>query len=287
MPSRLKTYYTLAKPGIIYGNLITTTGGYLFGAILHVHMGSLLAILTGTGLIIGSGCVINNYLDRDIDQLMKRTRKRATVTGVISTKATLLYGSILGILGLLVLASFTNPLSTAIGAFGLVMYAAVYTYFKRHTVHATLIGAIPGALPPVAGYTAATNRLDTSAWLLFAILAAWQMVHFYAISIYRLKEYKNANIPLMSVIYGIQVTKIQMTFYGGLFLLALVSLAKFSYAGLLYLAVMVPLALWWLMILVGGLNTTEHSAWARKVFFISLILLPVFSATLALNAWTP
>ncbi len=285
--SKLKPYYILAKPGIIYGNLITTTGGYLFGAILHIHIGSLLAILAGTGLIIGSGCVINNYLDRDIDQHMKRTNKRATVTGAISSRATLTYGSVLGVLGLLILANFTNPLSTAIGAFGLVSYAGVYTYFKRHTVHATLIGAIPGALPPVAGYTAATNHLDTSAWLLFAILVTWQMVHFYAISIYRLKEYKNAKIPLMSIVYGVKATKIQMVFYGTLFLLALVSLAKFSYAGLFFLAIMIPLALWWLAILVSGLKTIEHSAWARKVFFMSLLLLPAFSLALALNAWTP
>lgn len=287
MRSKLQIYYRIAKPGIIYGNLVTVTGGFLYGSILHVHFPSLLAILAGTGLIIASGCVFNNYLDRDIDVLMKRTQKRATVTGDISPRATLVYGSILGILGLLVLANFTNPLTTAIGAFGLISYAGAYTYLKRHTVHATLVGAIPGALPPVAGYTAATNSLDTSAWLLFAILVAWQMVHFYAISIYRLKEYEKADIPLMSAVHGARATKVQMVFYGTLFLLALIGLAKFSYAGLFYLAIMIPLALWWLTILVSGLKTIENSAWAHKVFHMSLLLLPAFSVALALNAWTP
>ena len=287
MSKKFRVYYNLAKPGIIYGNLITTAGGFLYGSILHIHFGSLLGILLGTSLVIAGGCVFNNFLDRDIDMHMKRTQKRATVTGAISPGATLVYGSSLGIVGLLTLGIFTNTLSTMIGAFGLFSYAIIYTYFKRHTVHGTLIGAVPGALPPLAGYTAATNQLDVSAWLLFTILVLWQMVHFYAISIYRLKDYAKAKIPLMSVVYGVQATKIQMSLYACGFMVAIVSLAYFSYAGLLYLAIMLPLSLWWLIIVFMGLWTAESSAWARKVFFMSLIMLPAFSVALALNAWTP
>ena len=287
MRTKLRIYYRITKPGSIYGNLITTIGGFLYGSILHIHTVPLLGIMLGTSLVIASGCVFNNFLDRDIDKHMKRTQKRATVTGVISPRATLLYGAVLGVLGLLTLGIFTNALSTMIGAFGLVSYAIVYTYFKRHTVHGTLIGAIPGALPPLAGYTAATNQLDISAWLLFIILVMWQMVHFYAISIYRLKDYTEAKIPLMSVIYGVQATKLQMALYSCGFMAAVVSLAYFSYAGLLYLAIMLPLSLWWLAIIFIGLWTADSNAWARKVFFMSLILLPAFSLALALNAWTP
>lgn len=287
MRTKLRTYYRITKPGIIYGNLMTTIGGFLYGAILEIRFGSLVAIVIGTGFVIASGCVFNNYLDRDIDVLMKRTKKRATVTGAISPRATLIYGSVLGIIGLLTLAIFTNTITTAIGAFGLVSYAVIYTFLKRHSVHGTLVGAIPGALPPVAGYTAATNRLDTSAWILFVILVLWQMVHFYAIAIYRRQDYKNAKIPVMSIVHGIWATKIQMLVYGSTFLIAVVTLAWKSYAGLFYLAIMVPLSVWWLAVLFAGPWAAESEAWARKVFFMSLLMLPAFSLALALNAWTP
>jgi protoheme IX farnesyltransferase len=287
MRTKLKTYYRITKPGIIYGNLMTTIGGFLYGAILEIQFGSLIAIVAGTGFVIASGCVFNNYLDRDIDQHMKRTKKRATVTGEISPRATLIYGSVLGVIGSLILAIFTNTLTTAIGAFGLVSYALIYTYVKKHSVHGTLVGTIPGALPPVAGYTAATNSLDMSAWIIFVILVLWQMVHFYAIAIFRRSEYKKAKVPVMSVVFGVWATKIQMLFYGVAFLIAVVALAWKSYAGLLYLAIMIPLSVWWLAVLFMGPWASESEAWARKVFFMSLLMLPAFSFALAINAWTP
>lgn len=287
MRTTIKTYYNLTKPGIIRGNLIFTAGAFLYGSILHVHLLPFLGIILGTSLVIACGCVINNYFDRDIDVHMKRTNKRAMVTGAVSDRAAILFAAILGICGFATLITLTNPLTTALGAVGLISYASIYTYAKRHTVHSTLIGTVSGAIPPVAGYTAATNHLDASAWIIFGILISWQMVHFYAISIYRRKEYAKAKIPLMSVIYGVWVTKIQMVIYGAVFLLAIISLAKFGYAGLFYLAVMGPLALWWLLITISGLSADDDEAWGKKTFFISLIITLAFSFCLGINAWVP
>lgn len=287
MRSKIRAYYQLTKPGIIYGNLFTAAGGFLYGSILRVDILKLILALVGMAFVMGSACVINNYLDRDIDKLMGRTKKRAIAAGIIAPGAALLYASILGISGLVILLAFTNVLTAALGLIGLISYSFIYTFAKRKTVHGTLIGTLPGALPPVAGYTAATGKLDTSALLLFLILVFWQMAHFYAIAIMNLKDYKAAKIPVMPAVHGIWITKIQMLMYTAAFMLSVVLLAKFSYAGVFYLAVMVPLSLWWLSIATLGLWTDDHNPWARKVFFISIFMLPVFGVMLSVNAWLP
>lgn len=287
LKATVKDYYRLTKPGIIYGNLLMLVGGYLFGAKGSVEALALAGAVLGTALVIGCGCVINNYLDRDIDASMRRTKKRALVTGKISTRSALIYATVLGTLGFLLLATYTNPLTTAVGAIGLVSYALVYTYAKRASVHGTLIGTIPGALPPMAGYTAATNNLDVTAWILFAVMVFWQMIHFYAIAIYRLKDYQKAHIPVMPAIYGTRSTVIQMNVYALGYLAAIVSLVAFSYAGLAYLVVMLAVSAWWLSVLLRGLRTTKYTPWARSVFLRSLLILPMLSIMLSINVWLP
>jgi heme o synthase len=287
MREKIRAYYQLTKPGIIYGNLFTAAGGYLYGSILRVDILRLIEALIGMAFIMGSACAINNYLDRDLDKMMKRTKKRALATGLISPKSALIYASMLGASGLLILAVFTNLLTAVLGVVGLVSYAFIYTFAKRKSVHGTLVGTLPGALPPVAGYTAVTGKLDTSALLLFLILVFWQMAHFYAIAIMSLKDYKAAKIPVMPAVHGVWITKIQMVMYTAAFMLSIVLLAKFSYAGVFYLAVMVPLSLWWVSIATLGLWTDDHNPWARKVFFISIFMLPVFGIMLSVNAWLP
>lgn len=283
----IRRYYYLTKPGLIYGNLLTVVGGYLYGAITHPQLSTLLAVTLGSGLVMASGTVLNNIQDRSIDKHMKRTKRRATVTGTISPRHALVYATILAVVGVTLLAVGTNRLTTILGVFGLVMYAGIYTYAKPRTVHATLIGAIPGAVPPVAGYIAATNSIDASFWILAAIMISWQMVHFYAIALFRQKEYAAAGVPVLPVIYGAQLTTIAMIVYACLFVLSLVGLALYGYAGLLYLAVMLPLAAWWLLVICSGINVTEYVSWAKKVFFMSLFMLPALCITLALNAWAP
>lgn len=282
-----KTYYYLTKPGLIYGNLLTVLGGYLYGAIQHPDFVTLAGVIAGSAFVMASGTVLNNIQDRDMDQHMKRTKRRALVTGIITPMQAAIYAAALGIVGLLALAAYTNPLTVLLGGIGLVSYAGIYTYAKPRTVHATLIGTIPGAIPLLAGYTAATNQIDASFWTLFALMFFWQMAHFYAIAMFRMKEYKAAKVPVITVVKGVQATKILMIIFCGGYLLSIISLAKFGYAGMFYLAVMAPLALWWCVIIASGFWTNENEAWARKVFFMSLLLLPALCTTLALNAWVP
>lgn len=285
--SSIKTYYYLTKPGLIYGNVLTVIGGYLYGAIQRPEFLPFIGVVTGSALVMASGTVANNIQDRAMDQHMRRTKKRALVTGEVTPKQAALYAAVMGALGLLLLALTTNSLTLLLGIIGLVSYAGIYTYAKSRTVHATLLGTLPGAVPILAGYTAAANRIDASFWVLFGLMLCWQMIHFYAIATFRMKEYKAAKVPVITVVKGVDTAKLLMTMFGCGYLLFVVLLAHLGYGGFFYLAVMAPLAVWWLLVTASGLWTNENEAWARKVFFMSLLLLPALCLTLALNAWVP
>ncbi|MDE2589744.1 MAG: heme o synthase, partial [Patescibacteria group bacterium] len=193
----IKTYYLLTKPGIIYGNTITTVAGFLLASQGKIYFGLFMATLFGVSFVIASACVINNYLDRKIDKKMARTQKRALVTHAISPSHALVFATILGILGFLDLVVFTNGITFMIGLIGYIDYIVLYGLSKRKSIYGTLVGSISGATPIAAGYTAVTNRFDIAALLLFLIMVFWQMPHFYAIAIYRLKDYVAAGIPVL------------------------------------------------------------------------------------------
>ena len=283
--AKLQAYYRLTKPGIIYGNLLATIGAFLFGADGSFSPTVFLGLIIGTSFVIACGCVINNYLDQSIDQHMKRTKKRALVTGEISGTSALVFARLIGGTGLALLYATTNQTATVLGLVGLLTYAGIYTFAKPRTALATLIGTVPGALPPVAGYVAATGVIDTNAWILFVIMVSWQMVHFYAISLYRIKEYRAAKIPVMPVKYGVTVTKIQMLIFVVLFAVSVVLLGTLGTAGTIFLIFMALISLWWLYIVFRGYNQKPVDAWARRVFGTSLVVLLGFNFLLAINPW--
>ena len=286
----LKAYYRLTKPGIIYGNALNVAAGYFLaaGVLRHFSLARLLAVLAGSALVIASGCVINNFIDRDIDRAMARTKKRALVSGAISGPAALRYGTVLGIAGFAILILHTNWLTAAIGAVGMLFYVVFYSIGKRKTVHGTLIGSVSGAIPPVAGYTALAGHLDGAAWLLFVILTAWQMPHFYAIAIYRFNDYKHAGLPVLPVVKGLRQTKIQIAAYIAAFVVATSLLTAFGYTGVIYAVVTVLLGLAWLYKALLGFRTgIDDAKWARKLFFFSLIITLTLDIMLSVGALLP
>ncbi len=281
--SKLRDYYRLAKPGIIYGNLMYALAGLLFASHWKVSAELLLGTMLGIGLIIGSACVFNNYIDRGIDAKMARTEKRALVTGKISVISALTYGAVLGVLGFTILALTTNWLTVLIGAIGFVDYIVFYGWSKRNSEYSTLIGGVSGAMPLVAGYTAVTGQFDATALLLFIILVCWQMPHFYAISLYRRKDYKSAELPVMSVKRGVASTKKQIIFFTAAFLVASLSLSIVADTGLIYFIVMMLVGGWWFILAVKGLRQKEYEKWAKQIFFFSLVITIVLSVSLALS----
>jgi protoheme IX farnesyltransferase len=219
---------------------------------------------------------------------MARTSKRALVKGDIPETAALIYASVLGIVGFAVLWIFVNVPTVVLGVVGFVSYVALYTPSKRRNEYSTLIGSISGATPIAAGYTAATGRFDMAALLLFLIMVIWQMPHFYAIAIFRRDEYAKAGVPILSVTRGIEHTKLHIIGYITAFVLVVLGFALFGYASFGFFIIMAVASLYWLWVALHGLRArTETVRWSRKVFGISLLMLLVMSASLAVDYWLP
>lgn len=271
-------FISITKPGIIFGNIVTATGGFFLASQQHLNFSILAAVLIGMSFIIAAGCILNNYIDRDIDSLMERTKHRAFVLGHVSVKLALSYAILLGIIGLIVLFFFTNLLATIIACIGLFFYVVLYTmYLKRKSSLGTLIGAIAGAVPPMVGYCALTNRLDSGAWILFIILFLWQMPHFYAIALYRLSDYQAAAIPVLPVTKGVNHTKVQIILYIIAFTLAAMTPTFLGYTGFIYLSTAFCLGMIWLCVAIQNIRTENYKAWARKVFLFSLLVITLLS----------
>ena len=283
----LKNYYNLAKPGMIYGNAMTTLAGYLFASHLHVSPLTLIATLMGIGCVIGSACVFNNYIDRDIDALMERTHKRELVVGSISKHNALSFGVLLGLIGFFVLFVFVNVLTMSMAFIGFFSYVFLYTYAKRKSHWGTQIGSISGAMPIVVGYTAVADRLDAAALVLFICMVLWQMPHFYAIAIRRIDDYRKAHIPVLSIVGGIKATKISIVLYIFAYLVAISSLTAFGYAGYTFEVVMMAVGIIWLVRGIQGLTSHDDAFWAKKLFLFSLVVLMTFCVMLALSPLLP
>lgn len=283
----VKTYYRLTKPGIIYGNVMTAAAGFLLASQGHIDFGLMLATVLSVALVIASGCVFNNYLDRGLDAKMARTKQRALVSGEISGKNALIFASVLAIVGLTVLALFVSWLTALLGIFALVMYVVVYGWAKRRSVYGTIVGSIPGAMSLVAGYVAVSRGIDSAALILFLILALWQMPHFYAIGIFRRSDYAAAKLPILPVTSSIKTTKVHIVGYIVAFIIATTLLTIFDYTGYTYLIVLLTAGILWLRLAIKGFKAKDDVRWARKVFGFSLLVLLTFSLMISLDAWLP
>ena len=291
----IKKYYQLTKPGIVYGNLVTTIAAFLFATRWHIHADHLsiafsifFATVIGISLVIASACVFNNFLDRDMDAKMKRTEHRALVTGEISVRNALIYGAVLLLVGLVTLTFLVNHLTAVVALFGFISYVIVYGIAKRVSHWGTVVGSISGAVPIVVGYTAVVARIDTEALILFLIMVFWQMPHFYAIAMYRLEEYKAAGIPVLPAQKGMHTTKIHIIAYMFAFILAEIMLWSFGYAGRTYLiSILVFGGLWLYKSFQGFRSGIDEAKWAKKTFLFSLIVLVGFCVTIAVAPLLP
>lgn len=190
-----RTYYNLAKPRMVYANVIVAAAAFLYAS--HSSADWTLGALTlaGLGCVIASACTFNNYFDREMDAKMERTKCRALPTGALPGSHALAMGSLLLALGATLLY-MTTPAALAVALMGWVAYVALYTPLKPRSPHALFVGAVAGAVPPVVGYAAVVGTLDMTALALFAFLFVWQLPHFVAISIYRGEEYAAAGVPM-------------------------------------------------------------------------------------------
>jgi len=267
-----KDFIQLTKPGIIFSNSLTALGGFWVASGWDISWLKLIWTLLGTALVMASGTVLNNYLDRDMDAKMERTQKRALVSGIISPATVLRYGIALGIAGLAVLWFLVqSPLATLLGLIGLFAYVWIYTaWFKRTSVWSTFVGSFSGATPPVIGYCAVTQTFDMGAVILFLILFLWQPPHFWALGIRRMEEYRAAGFPLLPVVRGTYVTKMAMIRYIVLLVPVSLLLYVYDYVGELYFFAAVAMGLYWAFVSLKGFKAEDEMKWAKRMFIISV-----------------
>lgn len=267
-------YYHLAKPGMVYGNLISILASFFLASKEYgFHITALIFVVLGMSFVIASACVINNYIDRDIDAKMERTKDRSLVSGTVTGKMAIRYAMLLGLIGFLSLAIGTNVVTFLVGFAGYFSYIVLYSVAKRTTIYSTIVGSFPGAMPIVAGYTALAGKIDLEVLVLFFILVLWQIPHFYSIAIYRLKDYKSSKLKIWPVKMGILNTKWHILSLVLAFSLSVVALFIFKYTGYIYLVLALLSCIVWFFFGVFGFFVKDSKWWARRMFFISLFVL--------------
>jgi protoheme IX farnesyltransferase len=263
--------------------LLTTLVGFYAGSSGSVDLALMTATLLGTAVLACGAAALNQLAEREWDAKMRRTETRPLPAGKIQPDTVLIFGVVCSIAGLIYLAVVVNLLTSFLGALTLTSYLFVYTPLKRKTWLNTAIGAIPGALPPLMGWTAARNELDASGFSLFAILFFWQIPHFMAIAWMYKEDYAKAGFVMLPAVdpQGLRTGRQAVSHTFGLIFMSLLPVA-FGLAGLVYFAGAV---------LLGGLflfcafqfSRTLSLAGARRLFFASIIYLPLLLILMVLD----
>jgi protoheme IX farnesyltransferase len=276
--SYLRDLFLLAKPRLSGLVVLTSAGGL---ALAPGRIGVARAILTilGTAAVVGAANALNNYLERDIDARMRRTRDRPLPAGRVEPFVALALGLLVPAFALPVLALVATPLAALLAFLALVVYVAIYTPMKQRSTLALFVGAIPGAIPPLIGWTAVTGRLDAGGLALFALLFAWQLPHFLAISIYLAEDYARGGLRVFALVHGEPTTRAWIAATSAAVLPASLLLVPLGLAGLAYGAVALVAGFALLAFALAGLQGTGVR-WARNLFLATLLHLTVLFAAL-------
>ena len=285
VPSRWVDFYELTKPRMNFLVLVTTLVGFYMavGEAGKMNCVLLAAALVGTALCAAGASVLNQYLERDFDKLMPRTRNRPVPAGRIAPGEAMLTGVVLGVAGVVTLVLCVNVLTAVLGAATLLGYVLVYTPLKRVTTLNTVIGAVPGAIPPMMGFTAVDNALSPAALALFAILFIWQMPHFLAIAILYKRDYALGGFKMLPVVdEALSITGRMIVLYSVALVPVSLMPVHVGLAGHAYFAVALMLSLAFLSFGVSC-ATSKTLLDARKLFFASIIYLPALLGVLMLD----
>lgn len=283
-------YIQLFKPGIIMGNLITLWGAFFMASQGKIHLPLLGWLTLGTTLLIASGAAFNNVIDRDLDRLMRRTRRRALPLKLVTPRSVLIIASLFGLAGLAILSHYGSLLVGALALAGWLAYVLLYSlYGKRRGTHGVAVGSLSGAVPPMMGYCAVTQSLD---WLAFGLglsLCLWQIPHTYAIALRRLDDYRAAKLPLLPVVSGVAITQTHLRRYVFRFTVVSTSLWWLGPLGPYYgVGMLLGGLLWWRAAKVASFKITPNQyvhQWGLSMFGYSIALITLFSLLLALDPW--
>ena len=273
--TRASDFLTLAKPRVNLLVVASTLAGYYMAAGNDGSLATLVAAAVGTALVSGGAAALNQIAERDTDGLMRRTRHRPLPSGRLQVGEASMFALALVTAGLVELALFANLLAAAVAAVTVVFYALIYTPLKRRTSFATVVGAIPGALPPMIGWAAARGTLDPAAWALFAVQFLWQLPHFLSIAWLYRDDYARAGFPMLPVIEPDgRSTARQSIAYAAALVPASLATTVLGVTGTTYFATAGALGLLFLGITMW-FGWRRTGAATRALFVASILYLPV------------
>lgn len=274
-PSHLSDLVQLTKPRICVLALLMSTLGYMMGSSGEISGWHFFFTLLGTGLVGASSCILNQVAEEEVDGLMLRTQNRPIPAKRISSSEAIKLGAIMGVLGEIILLVGVNAITAILGAVTLLTYVGVYTPSKKATPMSTLIGAIPGAMPPLMGWTASYGSVSIQGVVLFMILFLWQIPHFLAIAWLYREDYARASLPILSVVddNGSATSKQVVLYSIALLPLTLVP-TVWGITGIIYLwgALILGLVYLFCGLLLSVYQTRRY---ARLLFIVSIVYLPI------------
>jgi heme o synthase len=280
--AKVRDFVALTKPRITLMVLTTTAGG-LFLAPARVDVTTLVCTLLGMALIVGGANALNMFIERDIDANMTRTRLRPLPAGRMAPRAALVFGIVLSVAAVPILAFGVNALTALLAVLANVIYVLAYTPLKQRSHLALEVGAIPGAMPPLLGWTAAMNRVDGAALVLFAILFFWQLPHFHAIALFRREEYARAGLQVLPNVRGDDATKHAIVRYLAVLLAVSLLLFPLGVAHRVYLFTALGLGTVFFGWGCWGLREASGPRWARSLFGISILYLVILFTMLMID----
>ncbi len=283
---RVADVVALTKPRITLMVIITTVGGlFLARRAEAAHFTPWLVAwaVTGTALIVAGANALNMYIEREIDGRMTRTKNRPLPAGRLSPRVALWFGVALSAVSVPILAIGVNPLTALLAVLANVSYVLAYTPMKQRSHHALLVGAVPGAIPPLLGWTAATGRIEAAGAILFLVLFLWQIPHFLAIALFRREEYARAGLLVMPNVTGTRdvkhaIVRYSLALVGASLLLVPLGVAHMGYfvAAALLGAVFFAWGCW-------GLREDAGRSWARSLFGVSILYLLLLFVAVAVD----
>ena len=285
--TRVLDFAELTKPRITFMVVVTTAAGYLMGAQGHASGLTLLHTIVGTALVASAASALNQWMERDTDRLMERTQNRPLPAGRLEPAVVLVFGISVGVFGITYLSRWVNGLTAGLGVGTLLLYLLAYTPMKRVSSLCTIVGAVPGALPPVMGWAAARGDLSVGAWVLFAVLFLWQIPHFLAIAWMYREEYRRGGQPMLPVLdrEGVRTGR-QIVLY----CLALVPVSLLpTVIGLTGSIYFVGALLLGLLYLAAGAHaaTRRTTDSARTLLRVSVVYLPLLLGLMAASKGVP
>ena len=273
--ARTRDYVALAKPRLNMLVVASTLAGYAMGDGEPLGFVRVAGLLLGTGLVAGGASAFNQVMERDLDALMRRTRNRPMPAQRLQPIEGLLFATAITMAGLLITVASANLLAAGVSLATLLIYTVIYTPLKRRSSFSTVIGAIPGALPPIIGWAAIANELSVKAWTLFGIMFLWQLPHFLAIAWMYRDDYARAGYPMLPVLEPDgRSTGRQAVAYAAALLPLSLAPTPMHMTGDIYFAGALVLGIWFLWTAIRFARTREVRD-ARRVFFGSLIYLPL------------